>query len=196
MISAPGATISHLSNPGQAQANIITPVPTNQLTLHQLAKWGNTDQATRLREWHDEGCLNIYRDRPRQPQFDLSPGMGQTTPPKYWTNLTEEQRVDISITLLAEAAELGPACLAGKIDRYFARCDSACSTSDTEIARLRALRRRRGRPAPINDAHRRRRAWEMGYRPSPTELERGTCDDPIVLDPPGKFQCIVEAAIF
>ena len=67
--------------------------------------------------------------------------------------------------------------LAGKIDRYFARCDSACSTSDTEIARLRALRRRRGRPAP-------------------TELERGTCDDPIVLDPPGKFQCIVEAAIF
>ena len=46
----------------------------------------------------------------------------------------------ISITLLAEAAELGPACLAGKIDRYFARCDSACSTSDTEIARLRALR--------------------------------------------------------
>ena len=67
--------------------------------------------------------------------------------------------------------------LAGKIDRYFARCDSACSTSDTEIARLRALRRRRGRPAP-------------------TELERGTRDDPIVLDPPGKFQCIVEAAIF
>ena len=134
-----------------AQANI-TPVPTNQLTLHQLAKWGNTDQAPRLREWHDEGCLNIYRDRPRQPQFDLSPGMGQTTPPKYWTNLTEEQRVDISITLLAEAAELGPACLAGKIDRYFARCDSACSTSDTEIARLRALRRRRGRPAPINTA--------------------------------------------
>ena len=126
---------------------------------------------------HDEGCLNIYRDRPRQPQFDLSPGMGQTTPPKYWTNLTEEQRVDISITLLAEAAELGPACLAGKIDRYFARCDSACSTSDTEIARLRALRRRRGRPAP-------------------TELERGTRDDPIVLDPPGKFQCIVEAAVF
>ena len=103
--------------------------------------------------------------------------MGQTTPPKYWTNLTEEQRVDISITLLAEAAELGPACLAGKIDRYFARCDSACSTSDTEIAHLRALRRRRGRPAH-------------------TELERGTCDDPIVLDPPGKFQCIVEAAIF
>ena len=46
-----------------------------------------------------------------------------------------------------------------------------------EIAHLRALRRRRGRPAP-------------------TELERGTCDDPIVLDPPGKFQCIVEAAIF
>ena len=67
--------------------------------------------------------------------------------------------------------------LAGKIDRYFARCDSACSTSDTEIARLRALRRRRGRPAP-------------------TELERGTRNDPIVLDPPGKFQCIVEAAIF
>ena len=67
--------------------------------------------------------------------------------------------------------------LAGKIDRYFARCDSACSTSDTEIAHLRALRRRRGRPAP-------------------TELERGTRDDPIVLDPPGKFQCIVEAAIF
>ena len=67
--------------------------------------------------------------------------------------------------------------LAGKIDRYFARCDSACSTSDTEIAHLRALRRRRGRPAP-------------------TELERGTCDDPIVLDPPGKFQCIVEAAVF
>ena len=31
---------------------------------------------------------------------------------------------------------------------------------------------------------------------APTELERGTCDDPIVLDPPGKFQCIVEAAIF
>ena len=164
------------SNPGQAQANI-TPVPTNQLTLHQLDKWGNTDQAPRLREWHDEGSLNIYRDRPRQPQFDLSPGMGQTTPPKYWTNLTEEQRVDISITLLAEAAELGPACLAGKIDRYFARCDSACSTSDTEIAHLRALRRRRGRPAP-------------------TELECGTRDDPIVLDPPGKFQCIVEAAIF
>ena len=105
--------------------------------------------------------------------------MGQTTPPKYWTNLTEEQRVDISITLLAEAAELGPACLAGKIDRYFARCDSACSTSDTEIAHLRTLpeSRRRGRP-------------------SPTELEHGTCDDPIVLDPPGKFQCIVEAAIF
>ena len=67
--------------------------------------------------------------------------------------------------------------LAGKIDRYFARCDSACSTSDTEIAHLRALRRRRGRPAP-------------------TELERGTRNDPIVLDPPGKFQCIVEAAIF
>ena len=84
--------------------------------------------------------------------------------------------------------------LAGKIDRYFARCDSACSTSDTEIARLRALRRRRGRPAPINSAHRRRRAWELGWRP--TELERGTRDDPIVLDPPGKFQCIVEAAVF
>ena len=29
-------------------------------------------------------------------------------------------------------------------------------------------------------------------RPAPTELERGTRDDPIVLDPPGKFQCIVE----
>ena len=40
---------------------------------------------------------------------------------------------------------------------------------------------------------RRRRAWG---RPAPTELERGTRDDPIVLDPPGKFQCIVEAAIF
>ena len=59
-----------------------------------------------------------------------------------------------------------------KIDRRHTN-----STSDTEIAHLRALRRRRGRPAP-------------------TELERGTCDDPIVLDPPGKFQCIVEAAIF
>ncbi len=58
--------------------------------------------------------------------------------------------------------------------------NSACSTSDTEIAHLRALRtvrRRRDRPAP-------------------TELECGTRDDPIVLDPPGKFQCIVEAAIF
>ena len=41
---------------------------------------------------------------------------------------------------------------------------------------------------------RRRCAWELGWRP--TELERGTRDDPIVLDPPGKFQCIVEAAIF
>ena len=109
--------------------------------------------------------------------------------------------VDISITLLAEAAELGPACLAGKIDRYFARCDSACSTSDTEIAHLRALRRRRGRhggrPAPINSAHRRRRAWEARrHEARCTELERGTRDDPIVLDPPGKFQCIVEAAVF
>ena len=37
----------------------------------------------------------------------------------------------------------------------------------------------------------RRRAWG---RPAPTELERGTRDGPIVLDPPGKFQCIVEAA--
>ena len=41
---------------------------------------------------------------------------------------------------------------------------------------------------------RRHCAWELGWRP--TELERGTRDDPIVLDPPGKFQCIVEAAIF
>ena len=37
-------------------------------------------------------------------------------------------------------------------------------------------------------------SWGVGWRP--TELERGTRDDPIVLDPPGKFQCIVEAAIF
>ena len=121
------------SNPGQAQANI-TPVPTNQLTLHQLAKWGNTDQAPRLREWHNEGCLNIYRDRPRQPQFDLSPGMGQTTPPKYWTNLTEERRVDISITLLAEAAELGPACLAARRQNRSVLC----------AMRLRMLHQRYG----------------------------------------------------
>ena len=37
-------------------------------------------------------------------------------------------------------------------------------------------------------------SWGVGWRP--TELERGTRNDPIVLDPSGKFQCIVEAAIF